>query len=99
MNKTKEKFRATKVWKDWRKHLKETRKVDALTNKPLYKGFQVHHLDMREENYQILTEERFVTLNTMSHDCIHFLFRYYEKDPEIIKRLEDILIRMKEMNQ
>lgn len=97
--KARAKFRTTSKWKNWRKHLKSTRKVDALTNKPLLKGFQVHHLDMRDENYQILTEDRFETLNKQSHDCIHFLFRYYQKDPEIIARLENILIRMKEFNQ
>ena len=54
---------------------------------------------MREDHYQILKEERFRTLNSDSHDCIHFLYRYYKKDPFIIDRLRKILDLMVKYNE
>lgn len=50
--------------------------------------------------YDDLTQrENFIPLNSKSHDCIHFLFDYYRKDPAILDRLKNILDRMVELNQ
>lgn len=98
MNRSKKQvFRGSKVWKDFRALKKEKDKVDAITLKPLYKGFHLHHIDMSEENYdKIEQEDNFVCLNKQSHDCIHFLFRYYVKDKLILERIKDILDKMEE---
>lgn len=95
MNKTKSKFRQTAKWKNFRTRLKKEREVDEITLRPLLKGFQVHHLDMSEENYEKLEPERFSTLNRQTHQVVHWLFRYYEKDPGILFRLENIMEKMK----
>ena len=93
-------FLRSLTWKRWRYHLVDHySNKDSLTLKPLRKGFNVHHLDMRDENYQVLKEERFRPLNSDSHDCVHFLFRYYKKDPFIIDRLREILDLMVKFNE
>lgn len=96
--KEKQKFRATAQWKKFRNFLKKNRKVDELTNSPLRKGWQLHHLDLDPKNYKTLLEENFSCLNIKSHDLIHFLYRYYEKDKTIINRLENILEKMYKIN-
>ena len=72
---------------------------DCITNKPLRNRWNLHHLDLREENYTVLKEERFRPLNSDTHDCVHFLYRYYKKDPFIIDRLRIILDLMVKMNE
>lgn len=71
---------------------------DYITGRPLLKGFNVHHLDLNEEHYEDLNEEHFICLNKKTHETIHFLYRYFEKDEGIIERLKEILIRMKNIN-
>lgn len=95
-SKLKGKFRSTSIWKDFRKTF--SKRKDALTGKKLNKGYNLHHLNLNPERYTDLTEGHFVPLNSASHDCIHFLYGYYRKDPEIIVRLVKILEKMKSLN-
>ena len=89
----------------WLKELKtlrqkKTRKNDEVTGAKLYKGFQVHHLDLNPDNYSKLDEENFACLNRQTHDFIHWAFRYYDKDPDgFIERFEKILKKMHEINK
>lgn len=97
--KIKKDFINTLEWRRWRYTMVDWyENKDVITQKKLRKGFNVHHLDMREENYTILRPERFRPLNKDSHECVHFIFRYYEKDPEIIDRLKAVLDKMVEYN-
>ena len=93
-------FRQTKVWKEFRKRIfnKQDGK-DIITGKKLYKGFNCHHLDMSAENYDQLIEENFIAVNKQTHDALHFLFRYYQKDPTVLDRLKEVLDRMNELNK
>ena len=95
---TKAKFRASKAWKDFRRKMFQIQKVDPITLKKLNKMAHLHHLDLCADNYKNLDVSRFVLLNQQTHDCIHFLFRYYEKDPLILRRVENILEMMKELS-
>lgn len=72
---------------------------DAITLKPLRKGWNLHHLCMKEEEYHILSPERFRCLNKGSHEAIHFLFTYYKKDPSILERIKTILDEMVKYNE
>lgn len=74
--KEKSKFRQSSVWKHFRYILKKERKVDQITGKPLYKGFQVHHLDMSLQNYKDLNPDKFRTYNRTTHEVIHWLYKY-----------------------
>lgn len=94
----KNKFRASSKWKNWRKYLRSKCNKDELTNKPLYKGFQVHHLDLNPDHYQYLVESHFVLLNRKSHDFIHWAYTYYKSDPDFLNRVTNLLNRMKEIN-
>jgi hypothetical protein len=93
-------FLQSLAWKRWRYTLVDYyENKDCITNKPLRKGFNVHHLDCRSEHYTILKEERFRPLNKDTHDCVHFLYRYYKKDPFIIDRLREVLDLMVKYNE
>lgn len=96
-SKEKAKFRQTSIWKKFRQLLRKKRKVDFITGKPLYKGFQLHHLDMHLENYKDLNEDNYLTLNKSSHELLHFLFRYSDWR-EILKRIAFALERMEQLN-
>lgn len=93
----KDKVRRSKKWKELRKKIQsQYNDKDPITNSKLYKGFNVHHLDMSIENYDNLSMDRFVPLNKMTHDTIHFLYRYYRKDKHILERIREVLERMLE---
>lgn len=74
--------------------------IDPITLKKLTtKGCHLHHLDLREANYNSLDDEtRFVLLNKHTHECIHFIFTYWVKDKDILNRIEDLLIMMEEFS-
>ena len=96
----KTKFRQTKEWKEFRKRIFEKQGgKDIITGKKLYKGYNLHHCDMSAENYDKLIEENFVAVNKQTHETIHTLFRYYQKDPTVLDRLKTVLDRMNELNK
>ncbi len=96
----KAKFRQTKAWKEFRKRIFDKQDgKDIITGKKLYKGYNLHHCDMSAENYDKLIEENFVAVNKQTHEALHFLFRYYQKDPTILDRLKTVLDRMNELNE
>ena len=97
--KYKRKVRNSKRWKEFRKELKNKRKNDELTNSKLSSRFQLHHLDMSEENYDDFNEDNYCCLNVKSHETIHFLFTYYKKDLSILERLKEILNKMLMLNK
>ena len=96
--KDKSKFRQSSKWKNWRKYLKGKRKVDEITNKPLYKGWQCHHLDMSSEHYTELYEDKFICVNRKTHDVIHWLFRYTNWK-EVLYNLSKIMTEMEKYNE
>lgn len=92
-------FRATKAWKEFRLRMFEKQNsLDFVTGKKLYKGWNLHHADMSTKNYDKLIEDNFFALNKATHDCIHFLFRYYQKDKTILDRVKQVLDKMVELN-
>lgn len=94
----KSKFRKTKKWQAFRKRLQYHYQKDYLTHKPLRAGWNAHHLCMKEEEYEQLGLDRLIPLNKQSHKFIHFVYTYYNKDPEVLDRLAEIMQRMKELN-
>ncbi len=92
---SKTKFRSSAKWKKFRQFCKNRDRIDYITQKPLLKGFNLHHLDLDENHYQDLSDEtKFICLNKQTHEMIHWLYRYYQKDPSIIQRLEELLQKM-----
>lgn len=96
--KKKRNFRQSKKWKEFKKKKKaECGGVDYITQYPLRKGFQLHHLNLRAEDYEDLDQD-FLCCNRMTHEFIHWIWRYYKNDKGIICRLENILDRMFKIN-
>ena len=97
--KLKRKFRQSKEWKSFRGLMKKKAgNIDAITLKPLRKGFQVHHQNLDETKYNELKESNFVCVNNLTHKVIHWLYTYYKKDPAIIDRLKAEMELMAEIN-
>lgn len=98
--KEKTRFRASGKWKKFISYIKKSRQVDEITLKPLRVGCNCHHLDQREEHYtNIKDESRFMILNRQSHEMLHWIYRYYVKDKEIIDRLRTALELMKKYSE
>ena len=96
----KAKFRQSKAWKEFRKRIFDKQDgKDIITGKKLYRGYNVHHLDMSAENYDQLMEENFIAVNKTTHETIHALFRYYKNDKGILNRIKQVLDKMVEMNK
>lgn len=96
-SKERDNFRQTKRWQDFRKKMKMLfNNKDYITQKPLQKTFNLHHLDQRKENYENLDEGRFIPLCKSMHDAIHTVYRYYEKDPEVLNRFCEVIKMMEE---
>jgi hypothetical protein len=92
-------FRAKKVWKLFKlKKKKECGGIDKITLHKLSKRFELHHEDLREENYEVLNDN-FLPCNNKTHEVIHWLYRYYVKDPGIIHRLKAEMEKMKAINE
>ena len=95
----KSKFRSTSPWKKFRTYMKQKYRVDAITGKPLYKGWNLHHCDLNEAHYEDISDEsHFCCLNKTSHDVIHFLFRY-KNWREVLKNIESLLEKMEKLNE
>lgn len=94
----KEKFRKSKEWKDFRSKMAiQFNHRDYITGKRLIKGFNLHHLktEQTSESYcDISHENEFIPLNSYCHKLLHYLFTYYQKDKDIIKRLVEVLDTM-----
>ena len=96
----KAKFRASKEWREFRKRIFDKQNgKDIITGKKLYRGYNVHHLDMSADNYDKLIEENFIAVNKNTHEALHFLFRYYKNDKDILNRIKQVLEKMTELNK
>ncbi len=93
--KKKRNFRQSKIWKIFR-HEKnvEQNGIDPITNKKLTKGANLHHRNLAAEDYTDLTNKKdFVMLNHATHEFLHWLYRYWKTDPDILMRIENELQR------
>ena len=98
----KSKFRASQKWKKFRKDLKKKQQTDPITGSKLTTRAVCHHLDLREENYEMVSEERQVMVNPLSHDLIHYVFgdgnKYYDWR-ERLENLKKICERMEQYKE
>lgn len=89
--KAKTKFRASKRWKDFRHKMNvDQRGIDPITNKKLYKGANLHHRHVTadiDEYTDISNPDRYVMLNHQTHEFLHWLYKYWKDDPDILFRI------------
>ncbi len=99
--KDKRRFRDSKRWKEFREHMKTLQNETCqITGARLTKLWQLHHLDLDENNYQNLIDENFVCLSWNMHKVVHALFvKSKPKEWRIrILNLIRILKRMEKLN-
>ena len=95
--KDKARFRASKLWKDFRKTMSiRFGRRDAITGRLLRRGFNLHHLC--EKQYTDLTESNFIPLNKQTHEFLHWLYRY-ENYEEILEKLKYYIDEMRSLNR
>lgn len=95
----KESFRQSKKWQNFRKRKFTESSKDFITHKKLRSGYRLHHLDLNPDHYEDISDTtHFENLNSDIHSIVHKLYTYYKKDPLIIDRLQELLERMKEIN-
>ncbi len=92
----KSKFRTTSVWKEFRKRF--VSRTDPVTLKKLPKRFNLHHMCLNPLEYQNLKMDLFEALSPAVHDNLHWLYGYYRKDKDVLKRIKKLLDRMVEIN-
>ena len=99
--KMKRDFRKSKIWVSFRHQINvKQHGLDPITQKKLYRGANLHHKDLNEAHYTDLSnEDHFVMVNKQTHDAIHWLYTYYRKDKDIIKRIADLLEEMYVINE
>lgn len=97
----KTKFRRSAKWTKFRRHMKSKQKVCAVTGSPLGPTAALHHLDLREENYDKIDDEsKFIYLSHTAHETIHWLIGPKGNCDwrERIKNIVEILERMEKIN-
>lgn len=102
MNSTeRNKFRNTKIWKDFREEMKERIPYDCITGRKLYKGWTLHHCNLRPEDYHILNPEHFNPLNKQTHELVHFLYNTtrYQDIETTLRNIYYLITKMLEINK
>ena len=95
----KRRFRDSKRWKEFREHMKAMQENRCqITGAKLTKLWQLHHLDLDENNYQNLEDDNFVCLSWNMHKVVHALF-VKSKPKEWRKRILKLIIILKRMEQ
>ena len=96
-------FRRSKAWKTFRLKLRKKQKKDPVTDSPLSKNCNCHHLDENPKNYTDITDEsHFICLNSMTHTVIHYLWgdAHHRNDwRKRLKRLEELCMVMDSLAQ
>jgi len=89
-------FRMSSAWRKFRLKCKHRANCfDFITKKPLSKSWNLHHLDLRDCHYTDISDaDRFMALNKDTHDFVHWIYRLWNKDRGVLKRLEHTLERM-----
>lgn len=96
-------FRRSKQWATFRQKVKKSQKKDPVTDSPLTKNFNLHHLDERPQNYTDISDEsHFIGLNSTTHTVLHFLWgdgkRRYDWKKRI-ERLAELCVCMDDINK
>jgi hypothetical protein len=75
-------FRRTKIWKDFRKKMKEKQNgIDPITGTKLTKTANLHHRYFVDSDHytDLSDEDDFIFINKQTHDNVHWILRYIKK--------------------
>lgn len=91
------KFRKTKEWKELKAKCRLHTSKDYITGKPLARDWNLHHLDLDVTRYNRLDDmNKFMPLNSKTHEVIHELYKWYKSDHTVIVRIKEVLDKMEE---
>lgn len=95
----KNKIRATKEWKEFRKALMHSQKIDPVTLSKLTPRAECHHLSQVAEAYDLFGADRQIMLNSRSHLIIHQIYDivHREGNYDVLKRIKKIVSQMIEI--
>ena len=95
--KSKSSFRASSVWKDFRKRKYDIQGgKDWITLRKLSKAYHTHHCNLNASEYENLENEgNFIAVNHETHKVLHWALRYVKMlhSMEIIDRLYEEIKR------
>lgn len=95
----KRRFRDSKRWKEFREHMKALQENRCqITGAKLTKLWQLHHMDLDENNYQNLDDDNFVCLSWNMHKVVHALF-VKSKPKEWRSRVLNLIRILKKMEK
>jgi len=89
--------RKSPEWAALRKlKMEEQNHLDPITERPLAKYAECHHLSQDWESYGNLEQSRFVILNNKTHTTVHFIYDLYKRlgSWDFLYRIMDICERM-----
>lgn len=98
----KRKVRASAEWVDLRKQVYEMQNgIDPVTLQPLVRGWNLHHLDQREEHYDNLDPERFLAVSHTHHEMLHWCYNIYKRSKSLgfLDVLKEELLTMYEYSK
>lgn len=90
------KFRKTHTWKAFRHKCRLLTSKDYITKQPLGRDWNLHHLDLNVQRYDVLDVHKFMPLNGKTHELIHELYKLYKKDHKVLDRIKVTLDKMEE---
>lgn len=92
-----EEFRKSDKWMRFRARCKKRCDIDYITKKPLTRDWNLHHLDLDYSRYGDLSDmKKFMPLNENVHLSLHKLYALWKKDKGILKRIEEVMLKMEE---
>ena len=90
-------FRKTDAWHKWKAKCRLHTSKDFITKEPLCRNWNLHHLDLNIKRYDNISDmNRFMPLNSKTHEVIHEIFKWYKKDHKVLDRIKQTLDKMEE---
>lgn len=97
--KRKNKFRRSNRWNNFRKELKREQKTDPVTGSRLTTTATCHHKSLKPEEYELLSRDRQVMLNSLTHKVLHFIYGDTDRRYDWRKRILALIRLCKEMDR
>ena len=90
-------FRKTNAWYKLKAKCRLHTSKDFITKEPLCNNWNLHHLDLDVNRYDNINDmNRFMPLNSKTHEVIHEIFKWYKKDHKVLDRIKKTLDLMEE---
>lgn len=95
LQKAKRSWRQSKAWKNFRHQMNTLQEgIDPITKSKLGKTANLHHRHVtadEEEYCDISNANDYIMLMSSTHKFLHWIYRYWRKDPAILDRIEEEL--------